>query len=475
MNKISRRLVLRGAGSVALGLPLLESLGRSKAARAAAEPAVPPFVIFMRQADGVASAQDTQEVGQEPERFWPRNYGALDAANVEGRALDELGDYLSQLLVVHNVNMQDFPYADGHARGALQGLTARGPVVAGAAGDSEADGESIDHRIGTALNEDGRESLFLYAGLPWGWLGGACISYRGSGNRKNPQADPMAAYASIMGLSGEEAAAEIVERQRSVNDLVRGQMAALLNHPALSAHDRERLELHRAAIRDLEFSLSCRFSAEQEALLDEEGRNYSSDNGDDILAATRAHLSVAALAVACGYTRSVAVQVGDGNDGSTRYRNPDSGQLMENFHYLSHRRQSHDSEGSIIPNSDVLHHYVDRQFAQTFRHLLEELNRFVTPDGNRLLDAGLAVWYNDLGNGPAHSPANIPFIIGGSAGGFLKQGQYIRAEAGEWEPNHNKMLNTLGSAVGLRNGAGEYLDDFGDPELPKGILSELLV
>ena len=96
MNKISRRLVLRGAGSLAVGLPLLESIGRPKAARAAAEPVVPSFAIFMRQANGCASAQSTQEVGNEPERFWPRSYGALDPANVEGRALDDVLRSLAQ-------------------------------------------------------------------------------------------------------------------------------------------------------------------------------------------------------------------------------------------------------------------------------------------------------------------------------------------------------------------------------------------
>ncbi len=94
--------------------------------------------------------------------------------NVADRALDELSRYLPKLLVVKNINTPDFDYGDGHARGALQGLTAQGPVVAAAAGDSEASGESLDHRIGRELNPDGRDSLFLYSGEPSGWLGGPC-------------------------------------------------------------------------------------------------------------------------------------------------------------------------------------------------------------------------------------------------------------------------------------------------------------
>ena len=96
------------------------------------------------------------------------------------------------------------------------------------------------------------------------------------------------------------------------------------------------------------------------------------------------------------------------------------------------------------------------------------------PSGGSLLEHGVAVWYNDLGNGPDHSPNNCPFIIGGSAGGFLKQGEHIRVAGDEWDENHKRMLNTIASAVGLRNEAGEYLDDFGDPGLQSGVLSDLI-
>jgi hypothetical protein len=36
------------------------------------------------------------------------------------------------------------------------------------------------------------------------------------------------------------------------------------------------------------------------------------------------------------------------------------------------------------------------------------------------------------------------------------------------------MLNTLGSAVGLRKDDGSLLDDFGDPAREKGVMTELL-
>jgi hypothetical protein len=147
---------------------------------------------------------------------------------------------------------------------------------------------------------------------------------------------------------------------------------------------------------------------------------------------------------------------------------------MENYHYLSHRRLSHDSSGAVIPNSHVLHHYVDRNFARAFKHLVDRLSAYTLPDATRLVDAGVAVWYNDNGDGPPHSPRNTPFILAGSCGGFFRQGEHVELPGGD-APNHNKMLNTIGTAVGLRNAAGDGpLDDFGDPSLPGGIFPELM-
>lgn len=474
-RKLSRRLILKGIGGACLGLPLLESFAPRNAL--AAPNTGLPFAVFFRQACGVGCEQDTL-IGAEPERFWPKNFGALDAANVQGRALDELNTYLDRLLVVKNVRMEDFDYGDGHARGALQGLTARGPTVTGAAGDSEADGESIDYRIGVELN-GGNDSLFLYSGSDGGWLGGACISYRGSGQR-NTHLSPWGAYQVMTGgasTTDPQLQQELAARKKSVNDLVRGQLTTLMASPSLSTSDKTRLQDHFDAVRDLEIELSCFIDKTQEQAL-ESGVDYS-DDGFEVMATTKLNMQVAALAIACGYTRSVAIQVGSGNDGSTRYPDLDenngyseTGSLMaDNFHYISHRRQSHDDTGTPIANADILHHKVDRSFARMFRHLLGELEKYDTGDGHNLLYHGLAVWLNDNGNGPGHSSRDIPVVIGGSAGGAVKQGQYV--ETAQDEVNHAKLLTTIAAAVGVKSGGGPLMS-FGDPSLPQGHLSEIL-
>jgi hypothetical protein len=74
--------------------------------------------------------------------------------------------------------------------------------------------------------------------------------------------------------------------------------------------------------------------------------------------------------------------------------------------------------------------------------------------------------------GPPHNILNIPWVLAGSAGGCLKQGQQIRLE-GDDSPNHAKLLNTIASAAGVRKADGTFLDNFGDPSLPGGILQEI--
>lgn len=472
--KLSRRHMLRGIGGAVLALPLLESFLPRRLARAQEQSS--SFAVFFRQASGVACAARGED-WEEPERFWPTETGALTPESLQGRALEELEAHRSRLLVVGNVNEDWFDYGDGHANGALQGLTARGPVVPEAAGDSEADGESLDNLIGRTLNPAGRDSLFLYAGPGGGWLGGPCISYRASNQRRAAIRDPKTAYEVVAGtaLTGgtAEEMAKAAVRQKSINDLVRGQMQELMQSPKLSGNDRRRLELHFNSIRELEQTLECRVTEDKVRAIETGTSFFESSNGEDRIATTKLHMDVAALAIACGYTRSVAIQFGDGNDSTTRFLDPESGNRLENYHYISHRRLSHGAEGDVIPNADQLHHLIDREFARMFKYLLDRLVEYQLPSGQTLLDAGIAVWYNDNGNGPGHGAQNVPFVIAGSAGGFFKQGEYVRVP-GDDEPNHNRMLNTIGSAVGVRNADGEFLDDFGDPKFPKGVIAELM-
>ncbi|MCH2109495.1 MAG: DUF1552 domain-containing protein, partial [Polyangiaceae bacterium] len=321
-----------------------------------------------------------------------------------------------------------------------------------------------------------QDSLYFYAGINGGWLGGACISYRGPNRRRNAVSDPLSAYENMIGGSAglsEEASVALNEQGQSVNDLVREQLRGLLRSPRLSSNDRDRLDLHLSAIRDLEVSLRCRLNESEEERLISQERELQSIQGDEVLALARQQMEVGALAIACGSTRSVVLQVGSGNDGSTEYYSADNNASMENYHYISHRRLSHDAEGRVLQNSNLLHHEIDKQFARTYQHLLDQLSSYPGASGT-LLDDGLAIWLNDLGNGPAHSPKNVPWVLTGGAGGAVKTGEHLRLSAGNFEAlNHAQLLNTIATSVGCTSQGLDYCNDLGDRSLPREPLSEL--
>lgn len=480
IHMIGRRLFLRGAAGAVVGLPLLESfIPKHALAQAAASQS---FAIFMRQGNGVQQAG----VGSEPERFWPSKLGALTTASMtadSGRATSVLKDYASQLLIVRGVEMKQIVDSGcGHSLGGLLCLTAskaNGKNVEKAL----AVGESIDNRIARELQPSGTEPLTLRAGVRSSYLDDV-LSYRKAGDRRTAESVPYNAYKALFGLgttdmsgsgSLDEAATKLAARRKSVNDLIRAEMKLLLANNKLSAADRDRLQQHQDAIRDLEVGMqqnACTLLGND--MLDPMSKITKSQSESDAGVATAAQyqFKVLALAVACGKVRAATLQIGNGND-QTQYTI--NGTKYERFHFISHRIMSDGSTGAPIDNADVKHHDIDTMFAGLYKGLLDELSARSTPTGS-LLDQGVAVWLNDLANGPGHGTRNMPYVCAGSAGGKLKTGFYVDAgnQAANQYVTHNKFLNTIGAAVGCKNAAGGALDDFGDSSLGKGNIPQML-
>lgn len=464
----SRRLFLSGAAGVTVGLPFLETFA-SKGVRAAS-PDDPGFVVFMRQGNGCSQALPYSNPA-EPEMFWPRNLGTLTQASLgadDDRALSELSGYADDLLLVRGVRGAFSIGGCGHARGALQALTAQPTGDSEANNNSLALGESLDNRLARELNVDGRGPLTLAAMRPGGFLD-SVLSYRGPNDRRGAQTNPKVAFDDIMGLVNldESAASEIAARRQSVNDLVRDQMRALLGRSDLSSDDRNRLDLHFTAIRDLEIRLAECSPLDPATVGTIEAIDGQHQDGNRVVEVAELHIEVIALALSCGYTHAATLQVGTGND-STRYWW--QGEQFPSYHWISHRIFADGSDGDPIPDAQAKHNAVDRIHARLFARLIERLSAYTTNSG-RLLDEGACVWMNDLANGPPHSISNLPYVIAGSAGGYLRTGAYV--DAGD-QP-HNKLLNTLGTAAGLRQSDGSPVDDFGDESLEHGLIDAMIV
>ena len=464
-----RRLFLRGAAGVLLGLPLLESLGGQRG-RAQSQAAGSPFAIFMRQGNGCQ-----QSYGSEPDRFWPTKLGPLTQASMQAdgdQAVNVLAEFAQHLLVVRGCEMRTLQDAGcGHSSGGLLCLTAAradGKNVQNAL----ALGESIDNRIVRELEGAGAEPLTLRAGARSGYLDDV-LSYRGPRDRRVAESNPFNAYKALFGLpqdESDETARQL--RRRSVNDLVRSEMNALLGRGDLSRDDRYRLEQHQQAIRDLEVKMECALPGTLLSTLSQL-TTREAEQGDQIVEIARLQCQVIAVAVACGRTHAATLQIGNGND-ATQYTI--NGQKYERYHHISHRINSDGNDGTPIANAAAKHHEIDKLFAGMFKELLSSLNAYKTPTGT-LLDEGVAIWLNDLSDGPPHGTRNMPYVCAGSCGGILRTGVYVDAAQGSGSQyvTHNKFLNTIGGAVGCKNGQGGSLDDFGDSSLGKGQIDAMKV
>jgi hypothetical protein len=466
----SRRRFLRGLGGAAMGLPFLESLGWRRGVRA--EPVERPiYSVFMRQANGVAQAYQ-DELYDEPERFWPRALGPLTKEALLGRdsdrAISELADFAHRLLLVKGC---DHPFPRqfcGHAGAGAMCLT--GANYVGFFGnDVLAKGMSIDTRISQELTPT-IEPLTLMAGRTDGFLG-AVLSYRGPLDRRAPQTDPYNVYLDLFsGGAGfsREALESLMLRRKSVNDLVREELSALLRED-LGGQDRIRLERHLDSVRDIEVALSCNGNT-LDLLSVIEGIEGEHDANANLENVTQLHCKLIALSFTCDLRRTATLQVGGGQDGTRFIIN---GNIQPSWHHISHRKSSDDVFADVpsIENAAMLHHEIDRIHARLFKYLLELLDNEVTLAGTNMLDDSVAVWTNELGTGPNHGHTSLPHVVAGSGGGFLRQGVFV--DAGGGVPN-NHFLSTLLNAVGVRKADGSLVDDFGDPSIDPGVIAAMI-
>ena len=465
-SRHGRRRFLIGMGGALVGLPFLEGLAPRKASATGND--VPPFAIFVRQGNGVK-----QLVDDESEEFWPglppgiplTSVAMQDDHNQNDRAVSCLYPYAERLNVVKGIQFAFPGNMCFHSGGGNQCLTAAqvSQDALHQANLSLAMGESIDNLIARQLTP-GTEPLTLYAGAKAGFID-EVLSYRKAMDLRAAENNPYNVYKNLFGLSTvDPAALELLKtRRKSVNDLVRSELAALEKRSDLSMSDHQRLDLHFQSIRDLEIGLLCGLPASDVDVLQADQPFVADDAYFD--ANAKAMMSLAVLAMSCGSARACTLQLGSGNNGTVF---PGMGY---SYHKISHRIDSDGLTGAPIANAAALHHQIDKIHAELFLYLLDKLDAVSLVNGS-LLDAGVAVWHNDLGD-KHHSFVNVPYILAGGAKGALKTGNYIDTSAAPlW---NNAILNTIGAAVGCtRVGGGGPLDDFGDPSLPPGRIDALV-
>lgn len=452
---LNRRAFLYGAGSVAIGLPFLESL-QSRSAWAAN--AAPVFSMWVCCANGVV--QDS---------WWPAEVGDLSGlAAEEDKATSILGDYADRLLMVRGVKFPGNNYSCGHAIGACMVLTGKAP--SGSGNGTTASGPSVDTVLAGEVNADGADPLALYSGLKEGYINER-LSFRAAGQVRSAEGNPYQVLQDLLRVASptsgggttpapapapaDETAATVDEmtlRRKSVVDLVREELTTLQQRAGLSQADKDRLDQHITSLREVELDMTTMMAEAapivgcDDGLLDTAGIEavqMTFRRNGMLETVAKLHYDLTAFAFACNVNRVATLQLGDGTD-HTVYDVPSNSRGW-NFHHISHRTQSDGSSGND-QTAAAAHAEIDRLRMETFKYALDKWNQA------GLFDNSFIYLTNHINDGPSHSFSNLPIIIAGSAGGQLKQGQYLDADG----ITNDKLL------LALMNAAGSTASSFGD-------------
>lgn len=441
MKRLSRRAVLRGAGGIALALPLLDVMSPKDAK---AQASGPRRIIFEFKPNG-------DQVSRRFVDAHPSNF-------VFDEFLEPLEPYRNELLILNRLdkriyNLPARERADNHQQGGV----ALAPWPSGE-GDFPVGGESrtIGYVLGPSADYViGERVLAANPTVPhrhlvfrvgdrenniWNLQ-----SHGGPVGTKNPQfpeTDPFAAHARLFGLTN-DASDDVSSRialRKSMLDLVQEENKALL--PRVSYADRAKIEQFSQSIRDLERTLeppACDITG----LSGERVNPYDPSNHQLLGAAFQ---QLIALSFSCDLSRSVSFAWGACA----------SGRVYTNLgHNEGHHDISHNSSESAFAKIRQIH----RHLWTLSTGLYDVLQS--TPEGDGTLwDNTLVVHWNELGQGDVHSPDDSLVVFAGGAGGYFKRGQLLdfRNDVGFTE-----MLTSCFHYMGF-----EDVEAFGDPRLTTG-------
>jgi len=460
-SRINRRAFLRGAAGVAVGLPFLESLPERSAWAAGKAPI---FSLFICAVDGVV-----------PASFFPDDLGALTAEGLAAasKATSKLSAHAKNLLFVRGINWPvPAPTMDAHAESLCMALTAL--PATGVGHQATSTGPSADWVIARKV-QGNVPPLTLYAGATAGYIDER-LSFSDAGVLTKASNNPYELYQKLVGLvspngtpapGATQAQQLLLESRKSIHDLVRDDLRALMANPRMSAADRQRLQLHFDSIRDVELTMAgmgnemvkgCAWGGVELSKL-EALQTFKFTNTGMIEDVARLQMSLVALAFACNYNRTATLQWGDGAD-HTVYQVPKNALLGNwNLNFICHRNQS-DGGGANTPFAEEVHAEIDVVRMQT---LAAGLDHFAA---RGLQDQSFVLWTNAIAECPSDSFQNVPSIVWGNGGGHLKQGAYV--DAGN--KTNSPLLNALITAA--IQDTGETMENFGAG--PEGQLAAVL-
>lgn len=455
IKPLSRRTFLRGAGGIAIGLPLLEAMTPTARAGGTEGPRKRFVVMF--------SANGTIE-----EAFRPQGGVAdfsFDAPGGGLHILSPLEAIREDVIVLWGLDMVSRgqgPGGNGHDMGMGHMLTAQ-ELLVGPSGigefshlpDGSAGGISIDQEIASRI---GGETPFR--SLEFGVRSlldlqrqvTSRMCYRGPFEALPPENDPAAAFETLFtDLAADPVElAELRARRGSVLDKVSDDFVRL--NARVGASDRIKLEAHLDAIREIEQGLYTEGGPLETCDVPGAIKGLDPNSNDQYPQVGRAQMDLLTMALTCDLTRVASLQWSTAQSG---VRHSWLG------HSDSHHALSHEADNDANARTQLIE--INHWYAQQFVYLVEAMKAVPEGDGT-MLDNSVVLWVNEQGNGDLHTSTDVPFVLAGSAGGYLNTGRSLQIDGRA----HNDLFISMLHAMDQPD-----VMTFGLPELAQGPLDEL--
>jgi hypothetical protein len=434
--RLSRRDLIKGAGGLALALPLLPSLAR-------AEGVFPRRFIAFFHPNGVLPSQ------------WFPAPSASETDFTFAPSLQPLEPFRSHVLQLQGVDMKCTAPGPGepHQKGMGAVLTGwhlnEGNMVGGDGSLAGwARGISIDQRIAQVLGQGTRLGSLLLGIRSKGGDVRHHMSYGGDDQPLPVIDDPVQAFSrAFAGFVGSDPELDLIRQRRaSVLDAVRGQLTEL--NRRLPAEERTQLNQHLALVRDLEMRLAATINGASCAK-PAEPNPMTPDSAATMPEVAQLQTDLLVMAMACDITRVGSLQF---SQGQNHINFPWLNSTWDG-HALSHLGPSDPARPEIGVR--------DRWYAERFAYLLERLGSI--PEGEAtMLDHTLVFWVNELSEGYTHSHVGMPFVLAGGAAGF-RMGRCVRYSGA----SHSNLLLSILHGMGVNDAT------FGNPDFTSGELPGL--
>lgn len=453
-SKLNRRDVLRGLGSIAIGLPWLEAFV-SAPAQAQSSTAAKYFVSVF------------QPGGTVLDKWRP---SGTEAAFTLSPILQPLESVKGDLVIVSGVDMKS-AIGEQHQAGIVALLT--GTPQSGKHGQYAA-GPSVDQVI-AEIASAGKPRKSIELAIRWatGKSHGnlSPINSLNFANDANfsplsPRLDPVEVWDSLFGTLQPDVAGatnDMLTRKQSILDFLDKRYTTVA--ASLGARDRAKLDEHLTQIRQLEQTLTTvstdtttctapdevntsSYNPQSGKGASDDGSNPDRSSDAAIPLVGKYFMDMLVMALSCDMTGVATLQW---SDTEAKHTFPWL-DLSEHHHYYQH-------DGGFKPAECEK---VATWYSEQHSYLISKLAQ-VSLGERSLLDDTIVFFGSELQDPPSHKKNSMPFMLAGRGGG-LQSGRYLEYAGA----SHNDLL------VSLLNLFGDPRSSFGANQYCTGPLPGLV-